>query len=155
MKKTLLALVVTNTLIITGCSTVPVESNSKSAALKSFSAPTQGRSNIYIYRTNSILGAALKKDIWVDNECIGESARGIFFYHEVQGNKKHSISTESEFSPNSLVIDMKPGSSYFIEQYMKPGLFVGGANLKQVSTEEGKKEVSLLSLAKKGNCSSK
>ncbi len=127
----------------------------KSKEVKSFKAPNQGNSIVYVYRTNSFIGAALKKDIWVDKECLGESARGTFFYHEVKGNKKHIISTESEFSPNSLTIEMKGGSSYFVKQYIKPGVFVGGANLQQVSVVDGKREVSSLKLAKKGNCSSK
>lgn len=78
----------------------------------------------------------------------------MFFYHEVKGNKAHTISTESEFSPNNLTITMKGGALYFVEQYIKPGVFVGGANLKQVSSNIGKQEISKLELAKKGSCSS-
>ena len=84
---------------------------------------------MYVYRSNNIVGSALKKDIWVDGECLGETARGVFFYKEVDGNKNHTISTESEFSPNHLKIEVQSGKNYFIQQYIKLGFFVGGANL--------------------------
>ncbi len=42
---------------------------------------------------------------------------------------------------------------YFIRQYIKPGVFVGGAGLELVSDEDGKKSVSKLKMAAKGTCS--
>ncbi len=107
---------------------------------------------MYIYRSGS-LGGALKKDIWVDGKCIGESAPNVFFYDEVQGDVEHTISTESEFSPNDLRITTVSGRNYFIRQYIKLGVFVGGAGLELVNEEEGKEEVSKLKLAVKGICS--
>lgn len=129
-----------------------MESKEASTRMKSFAPPSAGHSGLYIYRSG-ILGSALKKDIWVDGRCIGESAPNTFFYEEVKGDQKHKISTESEFSPNDLVVDTQSGMSYFVKQYMKPGLFVGGAGLELVGTEEGKKDVSGLEMAAKGTCS--
>jgi hypothetical protein len=43
--------------------------------------------------------------------------------------------------------------NYFIRQYIKIGLFVGGAGLELVDEEEGKKDVSKLGMATKGTCS--
>jgi hypothetical protein len=99
------------------------------------------------------LGGALKKDIWVDGKCIGESAPYVFFYEEVEGDKSHKVSTESEFSPNDLIVKVKSGMHYFIRQYIKFGVFVGGAGLELVDEEKGKKEVSELDMATKGTCS--
>ena len=42
--------------------------------------------------------------------------------------------------------------NYFIRQYIKFGLFVGGAGLELVDEEEGEKEVSELDMVK-GTCS--
>ncbi|HHV6932376.1 TPA: DUF2846 domain-containing protein, partial [Haemophilus influenzae] len=39
------------------------------------------------------------------------------------------------------------GKNYFIRQYIKFGVFAGGANLEQVSEEEGKKAISKLNMA--------
>ncbi len=74
---------------------------------------------------------------------------------EVEGNKEHTLSTESEFSPNDVVIKTERGELYFVEQYIKMGAFVGGAGLKQADTETGKKEVLKHKLAKQGKCSAK
>lgn len=94
------------------------------------------------------MGGAIKKDIWIDGECLGESARGVFFYKDVQGNREHVISTESEFSPNHLKLQTESG-----QQYIKPGVLVGGANLKQVDRSVGEKAVSEYELAQSGKCS--
>ena len=66
---------------------------------------------------------------------------------------EHKISTESEFSPNDLLVKTESGKNYFIKQYIKMGAFVGGANLKLVDEKEGKEDVAKLEMARKGNCS--
>ncbi|WKJ91610.1 DUF2846 domain-containing protein [Methylomonas montana] len=138
--------------LFTGCASVPMESEAVSAKAKLFSPPSDGNAGLYIYRSSG-LGTALKKDIWVDGKCLGETAPNMFFYEEVKGNTEHKISTESEFSPNDLLLNTESGNNYFIKQYMKPGVFVGGAGLEKVDEKEGKADVSELEMAKKGVCS--
>lgn len=139
--------------LFAGCASVPTEQAEVSNVLKQVKAPSANNAGLYIYRSNSVVGGALKKDVWVDDECIGETARGTFFYHEVLGNIQHKVSTESEFSPNDLIIDTKAGDNYFVKQYIKPGLIVGGAGLKLVTEAEGKQAISDLDLGIKGKCS--
>jgi hypothetical protein len=129
-----------------------MEGMEETSIAKKFNPPVEGSSGLYIYRPSS-LGGALKKDIWVDGKCIGESAPYVFFYEEVEGDKSHKVSTESEFSPNDLIVKVKSGMHYFIRQYIKFGVFVGGAGLELVDEEKGKKEVSELDMATKGTCS--
>lgn len=93
--------------------------------------------------------------IWINGECIGESAPNVFFIKEVRVDAEHKVSTESEFSPNDLLIKVKSGVNYFVRQFMKMGLLVGGAGVELVSEEDGKKEISSLELAKSGSCSKK
>jgi hypothetical protein len=124
--------------MFSGCASVPMESKDLSAKAKEFNAPSEGTSGLYIYRTSGV-GSALKKDIWVDDKCIGETAPEMFFYEEVEGNQEHKISTESEFSPNELLVTTESGKNYFIKQFIKMGVFVGGANLELSSIEQGKK----------------
>ena len=114
--------------LFAGCASVPMESKEASNQAKSFSIPTGENAGLYIYRSGGP-GTALKKDVWVDDECIGETAPNMFFYQVVKGNEEHKISTESEFSPNDLFIKTESGQNYFIKQYMKMGVFVGGANM--------------------------
>ena len=151
MNKKLLS-VVAAAFIVTGCASVPMESKEASVKAKQFNPPTEGNSGLYIYR-DSFVGQALKKDIWIDGKCIGESAPDVFFYEEVKGGEQHIISTESEFSPNDLTINTIAGTNYFINQYIKIGVFVGGAGLELVDEEKGKKAIMKLELAKQGTCS--
>lgn len=107
---------------------------------------------VYVYRGGGP-GTALKKDILIDGKCIGESAPNVFFYEEVAGNQEHTISTESEFSPNELKLNTLSDMLYFVRQYIKLGVFVGGANLEVVDEANGKKAIQELEMAKKGICS--
>lgn len=98
------------------------------------------------------MGAALKKDIWVNGKCVGESAPNVFFYEEVKGGQEHTIATESEFSPNEIKLAVVEGINYFIRQYIKMGAFVGGADLEVVGEADGKQAINSLQMAKKGTC---
>ncbi|MEE9332208.1 MAG: DUF2846 domain-containing protein [Methylophilaceae bacterium] len=139
-------------LLFVGCASVPMETSQKANEARQFLPPSDGKAGLYIYRYGSF-GAALKKDVWVDGECVGETARNVFFYKEVSGGQEHKISTESEFSPNDLALKTDGGKHYFIKQYIKFGAFVGGAGLELVDEAEGKKQIQTLGLATKGNCS--
>jgi len=129
-----------------------MKSIKESNQAKQFNPPLSGKAGLYIYR-DSFVGSALKKDVWVNGKCIGETASDIFFYEEVIGDKTHTLSTESEFSPNNLVLKTKKDQNYFIRQYIKLGFLGEGVNLKLVDAEKGKRAVSKLELAKKGTCS--
>lgn len=139
-------------ILMSGCATVAVESNDVALKAKTFNSPSNGNAGLYVFR-DSILGAALKKDIWVDDKCLGESATKVFFFQEVKGDQEHKISTESEFSPNDLILKTENGKNYFVRQYIKMGAFVGGANLEVINEEEGKKAIADLDMAKCGTCS--
>ena len=141
------------TFAFVGCASVPQANPQSSQQAKKLVAPSEGNAAIYVYRSNSVVGAALKKDVWVDGECLGETARGTFFLKEVVGNQEHTISTESEFSPNHLLLKTEAGKNYFVQQYIKPGMFVCGANLKQVDSVIGEKAVGEYQLAQSGKCS--
>jgi len=145
---TILAL---SAIVLTGCASINMAGKEESDKAKQFSAPGAGSSGLYVYR-NSFAGKALKKDIWVDGKCLGESASDVFFYTQVEGGKKHKIETESEFSPNAMEVFMEAGKNYFVRQYIKLGAFVGGADLEQIPEEQGKVDVAKLGLAQSGTC---
>lgn len=151
MKNLLLAIAVVTSLL-SGCASVPMESKEVSSSAKMFEQPTEGNAGLYIYRSGGV-GGALKKDIWINDKCIGETAPNVFFYEVVKGGEEYKLSTESEFSPNDLLLKIESGQNYFVKQSIKIGVFVGGAKLKVVDEEKGKKAISKLELAIKGNCS--
>ena len=156
MNKSKLALLVLalSVMLFSGCSTVPLEPKEMSQSAKSFNAPPANKAGLYVYR-DSFVGQALKKDIWIDNECLGKTSNKVFFYKTIDGNKEHKLSTQSEFSANSLSINTQNGKNYFVRQYIKMGVFVGGANLEVVDEEKAKEAIKGLDLAKKGLCSKK
>lgn len=145
-------LVIAMSFLVTGCASVNMASKDDSAKAKQFNPPSANNAGLYVYR-NSFVGKALKKDIWVDGKCLGESAPDVFFYTEVEGGKSLKISTESEFSPNDLNLNVDSGKNYFLRQYIKMGVFVGGAGVEQVSEDQGKTDIAKLELAAPGNCS--
>ena len=137
--------------LLVGCASVKMEDKAASERAKQFAQPSSGRAGLYVYR-DSTFGAALKKSVWVDDKCIGESAPNVFFYTEVApGNRK--VSTQSEFSPNDLALMVEAGKNYFVRQFIKMGVFVGGAGLESVPEEQGRAAVAKLELASPGTCS--
>lgn len=145
-KKLLLLIILIASSTLIGCATVPMASLEDDQARKQFAAPAEGTSGLYIFRDSS-LGAALKKSVFVDDALLGETASNTYFYKEVSPGE-HKVSTESEFSNNDLMVQTESGKNYFIRQYIKLGMFVGGANLELVSEEEGQKGVLECKLAK-------
>lgn len=150
--KTISALLLAATLVVSGCATVDMEPPNSSAKTKEFKAPNQGKAGLYIYR-DSWMGKMLKKDLWINGKCLGESGPDVFFYTEVEGGRKHKIETESEFSPNAMELMVESGQTYFIRQYTRVGLVVEGANLERVSEARGKAAIAKLNMAKTGTCS--
>ena len=59
--------------------------------------------------------------------------------------KASSAKTVSQIHPSRRCRlpdgDAEAGRNYFVEQYIRMGLFVGGANLRLVDEAEGKKSV--------------
>lgn len=140
------------TLLISGCASVEMASKAESDKAKEFNPPGQDNAGVYIYR-DSFAGKALKKDIWIDGKCVGESAPDVFFYTEVAGGNSHKVDTESEFSPNTLEVKFEAGKQYFIRQYIKLGVFIGGAGVELIPEDQGKIDVAKLEMAKSGKCS--
>ena len=126
-------------LIVTGCASVPMASNQEDMAKKRFDNPTQNKAGLYVYR-NSFIGQALKKSLYLNDIFIGDTANKVYFYKEIRpGN--YQLSTESEFSNNAVYFNARQGKNYFAEQYIKIGVFAGGAGIRMVSEEEGKENV--------------
>jgi protein involved in sex pheromone biosynthesis len=145
LRKTIIGAVLASVVLMSGCASVPMAPKEADAALKTFKAPSEEKAALYIYR-NSFVGQALKKTVTLDGVVVGETANKVYFYKEIAPGE-HTLATESEFSDNTLTFTAAPGKTYFAEQYIKMGVFVGGAALRMVDEEAGKKGVSECSLA--------
>ncbi|WP_241647438.1 DUF2846 domain-containing protein [Rosenbergiella metrosideri] len=155
MKKVVAVSALLAALTLTGCaSSVPLASDTENMKAKSFPVPSEGYSGLYVYR-DSFVGKNLKKDIYLDGKCVGETTDKVFFYQQIESGKPHVLATESEFSPNNLPLNSTvSGKNYFIRQYIKMGVFVGGAGLELMSEAEGKRVVAKprVRLASGGTC---
>lgn len=153
MNKIIFAALILSSMLLGGCASVPMASHAENATAKSFPKPDNGNAGLYVYR-DSFVGKALKKDVYLDGRCLGETADRVFFYQQITTSQPHVLGTESEFSPNNLTLNVTPGKNYFVRQYIKMGVFVGGAGLEQVSESEGMRVVSKseVKLASPGKC---
>jgi hypothetical protein len=138
-KRIFISAVVISVSLLSGCASIPMAPKEQDTAAKQFSLPPKDKAGLYMYR-NSFMGQALRKRLLVDGVVIGETANKTFFYKQIMPGK-HTLSTESEFGDNTVTLQAEGGKNYFVQQYIKMGAFVGGAGLKIVSEEEGKREV--------------
>jgi hypothetical protein len=142
-------LIICSVLLLFGCASVKMASKEEDTALKKFELPSAGKAGLYIFR-NSFTGQSLYKDVYVDSIFIGETANGVYFYLEILPGT-HTISTESEFGENSVSFEAEGGKNYFAEQYVKMGVFVGGAGIEMVDESVGMQQVLDCELAEQQN----
>lgn len=135
MKKILALAVIASAL--TGCASVPMGDQQQDAALKTFSVPAD-KAGIYIYRNES-MGAAVKMDVQIDGQAIGQTAANTYLYKEVTPGK-HQIVSKAE-NTDTLEIDAKPGTLHYIWQEVKMGLMYARTKLHLVGEDQGKKGV--------------
>lgn len=141
MKKLFVAAIITMNLA--GCASVNMGSPQQDAAAKTFKAPAD-KAAIYIYR-NETMGAAIKMDVAIDGQPLGQTAAKTYLYKEVTPGK-HTIESKAE-STDKLELDAKPGMLYFIWQEVKMGVMSARSKLSLVSEAEGKKGVNETKLA--------
>lgn len=127
------------TLLLSGCTSVPLGSPDVDAQLKTFSAPSEGHSGIYVYR-NSFLAPTFGRFLVLDGFYLGKTKKKIYFYKEVKAGK-HVLTTESEFENESIEFVTESGKNYFFEQYIKIGVFTPSAGVRSVPGSKGMAEV--------------
>jgi len=135
MKKTFIAAIIAFSLV--GCASVPMGDAKQDAALKTFVVPVD-KAGVYIYRNES-LGGAVKMDVKVDGNPIGQTAANTYLYKEVTPGK-HTITSEAE-NTDSVEIDAKSGTLSYIWQEVKMGILYARTKLHLVGEAEGKKGV--------------
>ena len=141
MKKIFIAAVLASSLV--GCASVPMGDEKQDAALKTFSVPAD-KAGVYIYRNES-MGAAVKMDVEVDGQLIGQTAANTYLYKEITPGK-HTISSKAE-NTDTIEIDAKPGTLTYVWQEVKMGILYARTKLNLVDEEEVKEGVLETTLA--------
>lgn len=133
----LIILFIFSTIIFTGCASVPMSSLDNDLLGKRFLAQNN-KSNIYLYRNESMGGAVLLT-ISLDGKVAGQTAAQTYFLWEVDpGN--HEVSSLAE-NVSTLNLATSPGKSYFIWQEIKMGMWTARSLLQEVDRETGEQAV--------------
>lgn len=132
-KKLMSAVVIVAALSLGGCASVPMASVERDAAAKSFAAKSD-KSNIYVYRNES-LGAAVKLPIVLNGKLVGDTAAKTYLMLEV-GPGNHTLVSKSE-NDSVLPLTTVPGKNYFVWQEVKMGMFSPRSALQLVDDSVG------------------
>jgi Protein of unknown function (DUF2846) len=123
-------------LILAGCAaTGPKLSEMKS----SIPVLPSDKGRIYFYRTNTFLGGAVTSEIRLNNDVVGRSNRGSFFYVDrAPGNYEVATATETE-KKVTLTLDAK--ETKYVRTRVGMGILVGRVIGELVSPDEAQKEM--------------
>lgn len=143
MKKLIAIALAAAALVLSGCASVPMGDPQKDAALKTFKIAPD-KAGIYVYRNES-MGAAIKMDVAINGQPMGQTAAKTYLYKEVTPGK-YTITSKAE-NTDALDVDAKPGTLTFIWQEVKMGFMMARSKLQLMSETEGRKGVMETSLA--------
>lgn len=130
--------------LLTGCASVPMASLDKDREAKTFNvAPS--KSNIYLYRNESIGGGAAMPVV-LDRIIVGKTVAHSYFHWQVDPGR-HEISSLTEDTV-TIFINAKAGQNHFIWQEVKLGKWAANSLLHEVSNEEGMNGVNGCNLIK-------
>lgn len=135
MQKLLIAAAIALNLV--ACSSIPMGDPKQDEALKTFAVP-KDKAGIYIYRNES-MGGAVKMDVTVDGQPLGQTLKKTYLYKEVTPGK-HTIASAAE-NTDTLEVDAKQGTLSYVWQEVKMGVMYARSKLHLVSAEDGKKGV--------------
>lgn len=121
--------------LLTACASGPkhAEVQSSIPALKA----SEGR--LYVYRSGSMLGAAIQPNVFVNGKVAGESKPGGFFFVDLApGTVEVSTSTEVE---KKLSLTLDAGQTRYVRTAVGFGLMVGRVYPELVDNAVGAKEI--------------
>lgn len=120
--------------LASGCATVPMADSGMDASAKKFSAP-RDKAGVYIYRNESI-GTAVKMDVLLNGQPLGETVARSYFYVEVEPGT-HTVTGKSE-NESSVRFHALAGRLYYIWQEVKMGIIFARNELKLVDVQAGR-----------------
>lgn len=121
--------------LLSACASGPkhAEVQSSIPALKA----SEGR--LYVYRSGSMLGAAIQPNVVINGKVAGESKPGGFFFVDLPpGTVEVSTSTEVE---KKLSLTLDAGQTRYVRTSVGFGLMVGRVYPELVDNAQGAKEI--------------
>ncbi len=133
------------TSLVSGCASIPLASSEEDKQAKLFQVG-EGKSNIYLYQTESDEGATPR--ITLNGKEAGKLGQYTYFLWSVDPGRHLISSLTLELQKTeTLAIDTEADKNYFIWQDIVRGSTFGGRvkgiklRLKEVSSEEGRQGV--------------
>ena len=127
-------LLVVSIALLSGCASVPEASPELDQAAKTFSAP-RDKAGVYVYR-NENFGAAIKLQLLLDGNYLGETAAKTYIYAEVPAGR-HTLTGKGE-NDSAVTFDAVAGRLYYVWQEIKMGLMTARNELKLVDEATGR-----------------
>jgi hypothetical protein len=102
----------------------------------------EGQGRIVFYRTSSMVGAAVQPDIRLNDQVVGTSKPGSFFFVDrPAGRYKASARTEVE---SSVDVEVHDGGTVYVQSGITMGLLVGRPSLTQETAQQALREMPAL-----------
>ncbi len=134
MKNFIILIVAALVSVLTGCASVPMASMDQDAQAKGFTS-LPDKANLYIFRDET-MGAALPLTVSVNSKTLGQTASMTYFRLNLAPGK-YTISSLAE-DVSTLNVDLSAGSTCFVWQEIKMGMFSARSKLQQVDETRGK-----------------
>ncbi len=137
MKNFILLIAVALISVLAGCASVPMASMDQDAQAKTFTS-IPGKASLYIFRDET-MGAAVPLTVSVNSKTLGQTAAMTYFHLNVAPGK-YTVSSLAE-DVSTLNLDLTAGSTCFVWQEIKMGMWSARSKLQQVDETRGRKGV--------------
>jgi hypothetical protein len=106
---------------------------------KGFPAIKAGQGRVYVYRSNSMMGAALQPTVYVNGVASGDSKPGGFFYVDLPAGPVE-VTTGTEVEKKATFM-LAAGETRYVRTAVGFGILVGRVYPELVDPKEGNDEI--------------
>ena len=127
-------------LVLAGCA-----ASGPKFAQQEASTPKVGadKGRIYFYRTDSMMGGALRPQVMLDGASVGKSQPGGYFYVDAAPGSHEAVTSTEATNKVSFALDK--GEIKYVRTKVSMGLMVGHVVPELVGVDEAQKELATLS----------
>lgn len=140
MKNMILILLVLS--LFVACTSIPVADPSLDTKAKAFQADPEG-AIVYVYR-NEKLGGAVRMDVLLNNQFLGETRTGYFMWLQLPPGE-YTLTSRAENS-DQIDLDVEAGEVYYVRQEANMGVTYSRIKLHLVDAATGQKGINECSL---------